>query len=62
MVIRQSVKCPHCGNQYESRIELADDQTEAQEQCDGCRRTIYFRIKTDTSGNLGGIEIHPKKN
>ena len=62
MVIKQSVKCPHCGNQYDSQIEFTADQTEAQEQCDGCRRTIYFRIKTDAAGQLGGIEIHPKKN
>ena len=62
MIIRQSVQCPHCGDQYDSRIEFSSGQTEAQEQCHGCRRTIYFRIKTDGSGNLGGIEIHPKKN
>lgn len=62
MVIKQSVKCPHCGNKYSSQIEFTAEQTEAQEQCGGCRRTIYFRIKTDGDGNLGGIEIHPKKN
>jgi transcription elongation factor Elf1 len=62
MVIKQSVQCPHCGNQYSSQIEFTADQTEAQEQCEGCRRTIYFRIKTDSRGNLGGIEIHLKKN
>lgn len=62
MVIKQTVKCPHCGNKYDSQIEFSAEQREAQEQCDGCRRTIYFRIQTDADGNLGGIEINPRKN
>lgn len=62
MIIRQTVQCPHCGNQYDSQLEFSASENEAQEQCEGCRRVIYFRIKTDADGNLGGIEIHPKKN
>ena len=61
MVIKQTVKCPHCGSEYGSRIELAADQVAAQEQCNHCRRMIYFRIQTDDTGQLGGIEIHPRK-
>jgi hypothetical protein len=58
MIIRQLVTCPHCGASYRSEIEFFQDQTDAQEQCLGCRRNIYFRIQKDDEGNLGGIQIH----
>jgi len=62
MIIKQVVTCPHCGADYPSEIDFYKDQTDAQEQCRGCRRTIYFRIQTDDDGKFGSIEIHPRRN
>jgi hypothetical protein len=53
---QQSVRCPYCGETFETEIDVSGGSQEYIEDCYVCCRPIVFRIEVDVDGELTGLE------
>jgi transcription elongation factor Elf1 len=57
MLIEQNIRCPYCGENYASSIDISAGGQEYIEDCYVCCRPITIRVRVDLDGALSGIEI-----
>jgi len=57
MILSQSVRCPYCGEVYESSIDVFAGSQEYFEDCYICCRPIIFFTQVDHEGSLLSVEI-----
>lgn len=54
----QAVRCPYCGETFETVIDLSSGSASYIEDCQVCCRPIEFRLEVGPEGNLGSLETH----
>jgi len=52
-----SVRCPYCGERFETRIDLTSDDSGYVEDCQICCQPIEFAIERDDGGALLGVKV-----
>lgn len=57
MILSQSVRCPYCGERFESVIDVSAGGQQYTEDCQVCCRPIVFNTEVGYDGQLLSIEI-----
>lgn len=52
----RSIRCPYCGESFETGVDSSGGSQEYIEDCYVCCRPIVFRLEADADGNLSGLE------
>ncbi len=52
-----AVRCPYCGEQLQTRVDLTADEPAYVEDCEVCCRPIEFHIERDTVGGLVALQV-----
>ncbi len=52
----RGVRCPYCGEAFETVIDLSCGSTSYIEDCQVCCRPIEFRLEVDDAGALASLE------
>lgn len=58
MLIFERVRCPYCGESFETDIDTSAGNQTYIEDCYVCCRPISFHTAIDPEGNLTNIELH----
>jgi hypothetical protein len=58
MLVDKHVRCPYCGEDFETHIDTSAGSQLYVEDCHVCCRPISFRTLIDHDGNLMSIELH----
>lgn len=58
MLVDKHVRCPYCGENFETNIDTSAGNQDYVEDCYVCCRPICFRTLVDDSGHLTSIELH----
>lgn len=53
----QSVRCPYCGEPFETLLDLSAGSSSYVEDCQICCRPIEFRLEVDHDGALAKLEL-----
>ncbi len=56
MLDPQTVRCPYCGETFETGVDASGGNQEYIEDCQVCCRPIVFRLVADADGNLLELE------
>lgn len=56
MLILRMVRCPYCGESFETNVDASGGSQEYVEDCAVCCRPIVFKLTADDEGNLTGLE------
>lgn len=51
------VRCPYCGERWETRVDLTADEPGYVEDCQVCCRPIEFGIERDPGGALVALQV-----
>ncbi|MDH5631704.1 MAG: CPXCG motif-containing cysteine-rich protein [Gammaproteobacteria bacterium] len=57
MIVSQTVRCPYCGERFESNIDVSAGSEEYREDCKVCCRTIHYTTLVNGRDELLRIEI-----
>lgn len=52
-----AVRCPHCGERLETRVDLTSDEPAYVEDCEVCCRPIEFHIERAADGALLALRV-----
>jgi hypothetical protein len=52
-----AVRCPHCGERLETRVDLTTDEPAYVEDCEVCCRAIEYGIERDATGALVALKV-----
>jgi mRNA-degrading endonuclease toxin of MazEF toxin-antitoxin module len=52
-----SVRCPYCGERWETRVDLTADEPGYVEDCQVCCRPIEVVIERDAGGALVALQV-----
>lgn len=52
-----AVRCPYCGERWETRVDLTADEPGYVEDCQVCCRPIEFGIERDAGGALVALQV-----
>jgi Cysteine-rich CPXCG len=52
-----AVRCPHCGERLETRVDLTTEEPAYVEDCEVCCRPIEFRPEREAGGGLVALEV-----
>ena len=52
----QTVRCPYCGETFETNIDASAGSQEYIEDCRICCQPVIFRLTADADGNLLELE------
>ena len=52
----RTVRCPYCGEQFETVIDLSSGSASYIEDCQVCCRPIEFRLDVEEDGRLISLE------
>lgn len=53
----QSVRCPYCGESFETALDLSAGTASYIEDCQVCCRPIEFRLEVDHDGGLKSLVV-----
>lgn len=56
MLIMRTVKCPYCGESFETNVDASGGSQEYIEDCTVCCRPIVFKLTADDEGSLLDLE------
>lgn len=56
MPLFETVRRPHCGEAFATRVEAVPGNQEYIEDCQVCCRPIVFRVKAGADGRLLDVE------
>lgn len=56
MLSLRSVRCPYCGETFDTNVDTSGGDQRYIEDCYVCCRPIVFNIATDADGNLTALE------
>ncbi len=51
------VRCPHCGERLQTRVDLTSDEPAYVEDCEVCCRPIEFSVERDIGGALVALQV-----
>ena len=51
------VRCPYCGERWETRVDLTAQATAYIEDCEICCRPIEFQIEREDGGALRALQV-----
>ena len=57
MLDAKKVRCPFCGEQFETYADASGGDAEYVEDCPVCCRPITMRMETDADGNVGRLDL-----
>ncbi len=57
MISLHCVRCPYCGESFETNVDPTGGNREYIEDCYVCCRPIVFRIAADADGNLLSVDL-----
>jgi Cysteine-rich CPXCG len=52
-----AVRCPYCGERFETRVDLTGDEPAYVEDCQVCCRPIEFQLERDAGGALLALGV-----
>ena len=52
-----AVRCPHCGERLQTRVDLTAEEPSYVEDCEVCCRPIEFQIERDAVGALLALQV-----
>jgi Cysteine-rich CPXCG len=52
-----AVRCPYCGERFDTRIDLTADEAAYIEDCEVCCRPIEFQLERDAGGALLAVQL-----
>jgi len=52
-----AVRCPWCGERFQTRVDLTSDEPSYVEDCEVCCRPIEFAIERDAGGALIALQV-----
>ena len=52
-----AVRCPWCGERFQTRVDLTSDEPSYVEDCEVCCRPIEFHIERDAGGALIALRV-----
>jgi hypothetical protein len=52
-----AVRCPYCGERFDTRIDLTADEAAYIEDCEVCCRPIEFQVERDAGGGLAAVQV-----
>ena len=52
-----AVRCPYCGEQLQTRVDLTTEEPSYVEDCEVCCRPIEFQIERDGAGALLALQV-----
>jgi hypothetical protein len=58
MIELRTVRCPYCGESFETNVDASGGTQEYTEDCYVCCRPILFRLSVDEDGNLVALDTH----
>ena len=53
----QSIRCPYCGESFETVLDLSAGSASYIEDCQVCCRPIEFRLEVDHDGALESLAV-----
>jgi len=57
MLELHAVRCPYCGESFETNADASSGSQEYVEDCYVCCRPIVFRLTADGDSNLVSLEL-----
>jgi len=57
MIEFSTVRCPYCGESFETAVDTSGGSQEYVEDCQVCCRPIDFRAEVGTDGTLPRLEL-----
>jgi hypothetical protein len=57
MIESIEVRCPYCGEMFETVADCSAGSVEYQEDCQICCNPILFRLHVDFAGNLTAVDV-----
>lgn len=57
MIMSQTVRCPYCGERFESSIDVSAGSEDYFEDCAVCCRPVRFCTQISSEGELIQVEI-----
>lgn len=57
MIHAATVRCPYCGESFETTADASGGNQDYIEDCHVCCRPIAFRLSVDVDGNLVELEV-----
>ncbi len=56
MLELHTVRCPYCGESFDTNVDASGGSQEYIEDCAICCQPIVFRLTTDSDGNFLSLE------
>jgi Cysteine-rich CPXCG len=56
MLSLRNVRCPYCGETFDTNVDTSGGDQQYIEDCYVCCRPIVFNLATDADGNLAALE------
>lgn len=57
MLETHTVRCPYCGESFDTGVDTSGGSQEYVEDCYVCCRPITFRLSVDADGNVAALEV-----